>query len=138
LAQGCQARPTTDREAHCACGALSARTAGDPFRVSICHCLECKRRTGTAFGWNATFDADLVQVSGDYRTFQRDSDDGFWVRHHFCETCGVSVFYEIERRPGMISIPAGAFADPDFPAPQVEVYEEHRCPLLPEPGLPRD
>jgi hypothetical protein len=39
----------------------------------------------------------------------------------------ISVFYEIERRPGMISIPVGAFA---------EVYEEARCPWLPDLGLP--
>src|SRR5258707_789615 len=128
----------TIREARCACGALSARTEGDPVRVSICHCLECKRRTGSAFGWNATFNADQVAIAGAYESFTRGSDEGYWARHHFCPDCGVSVFYEIERRPGMISIPAGGFADPDFPPPLVEVYEERRCPWLPDPGLPHD
>jgi hypothetical protein len=128
----------TTREARCACGALGARTEGEPARISICHCGECKRRTGGAFSWNATFPADEVRISGPYRSFERGSEEGFWVRHHFCGACGVSVFYEIERRPGMISIPAGIFADPDFPAPRVEVYEEMRCPWLPDPGLPHD
>jgi hypothetical protein len=90
------------------------------------------------FGWNATFNADQVEILGAYRSFTRGSDDGFWVRHHFCETCGISVFYEIERRPGMISIPAGIFADPDFPPPRVDVYDERRCPWLPELGLPHE
>jgi hypothetical protein len=126
------------REARCTCGALTARTEGDPVRVSICHCGECKRRTGTAFGWNATFNADQVRVDGAYRSFTRGSDDGYWVRSHFCPYCGVTIFYEIERRPGMISIPAGAFADPEFPAPRVEVYEDSRCSWLPDPGLPHD
>ena len=126
------------REARCACGALTARTEGDPVRISICHCLECKRRSGAAFGWNATFNADQVDIEGAYKSFTRGSDDGYWARHHFCPLCGVSVFYEIERRPGMISIPAGAFADPDFPPPRVEVYEERRCPWLPDLGLPHD
>ena len=40
--------------------------------------------------------------------------------------------YAIERRQGMITIPVGAFADPDFPPPTVEVYGERRCPWLPE------
>ena len=129
----------TIREARCACGALSARAAGDPVRISICHCLECKRRTGSAFGWNATYPADQVRIAGPYETYERGSDDGFWVRHHFCGRCGVGVWYEIERRPFMISIPAGAFADPDhFPPPGVEVYEERACPWLPDLGLPRD
>ena len=42
------------REARCARG---ARAGGDPVRLSICHCLDCKRRTGGAFSWNATYDA---------------------------------------------------------------------------------
>jgi hypothetical protein len=50
----------------------------------------------------------------------------------------VTLWYEIERRPNMVSIPAGAFADPNFPAPTVEVYEERRCAWLPDFGIPRE
>ncbi|HYI64157.1 MAG TPA: GFA family protein [Allosphingosinicella sp.] len=125
------------REAACACGRLTARAESDPVRISVCHCLECKRRTGSAFGWNATYEASRVRIEGAYRTYARGSDDGFWVRHHFGAECGVCIFYEIERRPAMISIPAGAFAD-HFPPPTVEVYEERACPWLPALGLPRD
>ena len=128
----------TIREARCACGALAARTDGEPVRNSVCHCLECKRRTGSAFGWNATFNADQVETIGAYASFERGSDEGYWVRHHFCPNCGISVFYEIERRPGMISIPAGTFADPDFPPPRIEVHEERGCSWLPDLGLARD
>lgn len=128
----------TPRQARCACGALTLRTKGEPSRLSLCHCLECKRRTGTAFGWNATFQADLVEIHGAYRSFTRGSDEGHWVRHHFCAECGISLFYEIERRPNMISIPAGVFADADFPGPDLEVYDERRCAWLPDLGLPQD
>jgi hypothetical protein len=120
----------TANEASCGCGALTAHAEGDPVRISVCNCLDCKRRTGSAFSWNATYPAGQVRIEGDYRTFERGSDDGFWARMHFCPTCGVTVFYEIERRPDMISIPVGAFSDPDFPAPTVEVYGDRRCPWL--------
>jgi hypothetical protein len=119
------------REARCACGALTALAVGEPVRLSVCHCLACKRRTGSAFSWNATFAADKVRIAGAHETWERGSDDGYWVRHHFCGTCGVGVHYEIERRPGMVSIAAGAFAGPAFRPPGVEVYEERRCPWLP-------
>jgi hypothetical protein len=126
------------REASCACGALAARAEGDPVRLSICHCLDCKRRTGSAFSWNATYEADRVRIVGDFRTYERGSDDGFWVRQHFCPECGVTIWYEIERRPNMVSIPAGAFADAAFPPPAIEVYAERRCPWLPDTGIPRE
>jgi len=127
----------TVREARCACGALSARVKGDPVRLSICHCLDCKRRTGSAFSWNATYGTAQVAIEGPSKSFTRGSDDGYWGRHHFCPACGVTVWYEIERRPNMVSIPAGAFADPAFPPPAVEVYEERRCPWLPDLGIAR-
>jgi hypothetical protein len=113
--------------ASCGCGALTVHVEGDPVRVSVCHCLDCKRRTGSAFSWNATWPAGQVRAEGEYTTFERGSEDGFWARTHFCPSCGVAVFYEIERRPDMVSVPVGAFSDPDFPAPTVEVYVERRC-----------
>ena len=115
------------REASCGCGALRARATGDPVRLSVCHCLNCKQRSGSAFSWNATWPADRVAVEGEARSWQRSSDEGYWGRFHFCPVCGVTVWYEIERRPGMVSIPAGTFADPAFPGPTVEVYVERRC-----------
>ena len=122
----------TVRESRCACGALSARAEGEPERISVCHCLDCKRRSGAAFSWNATYRAEHIQRSGAASAFTRVSDDGYSAQFHFCPRCGVTVWYEIERRPGMISIPAGGFSDPAFPAPSVEVYVERRCPWLPD------
>jgi hypothetical protein len=63
--------------------------------------------------------------------WERTSDEAYRSRGFFCAHCGSTVWYEIERRPGMISVPAGAFADPDFPAPTVEVYGERRHGWLP-------
>jgi hypothetical protein len=126
------------REARCACVALSARARGDPVRLSICHCLDCKRRSGSAFAWTATYDSVRVSIEGAYRTFTRSSDDGYWARFHFCPDCGATVAYEIERRPDMVSIPAGAFADPAFRPPTIEAYDERRCPWLPDFGIQRE
>jgi hypothetical protein len=120
----------TTRVAECACGALRATAYGAASRQSVCHCLNCKRRSGSAFAWTATYAADRVEVSGEYGTWQRHSDEGRWARFHFCRTCGTTIWYQIELRPDMISIPAGTFADPDSPAPDIEVYEDRRCPWV--------
>ena len=116
----------TTRSAKCSCGELTADCTGAPARVSVCHCLACQRRTGSAFGYNVTFAAAQVEVTGTFSTFTRQSDEGFWARFNFCPSCGATVFYEIERRPGMITIPGGAFADPDLWAPNISIYENRR------------
>lgn len=112
--------------AECNCGQLRATCTGEPDRVSLCHCINCKRRTGSAFAWNASFPASAVTVAGEYRTFARATDLGRTNTYHFCPTCGSTVYYDVEIRPGMISVPAGAFAATDFPKPTVQVFE-HRC-----------
>ena len=122
----------TSREAKCSCGALTARVSGDPVRNSVCHCLNCKRRSGSAFAWTAHWPEDQVERTGDAAIYTRWSEEGKWARFRFCPTCGATVWYEIELRPGIVSIPAGGFADPEFPAPLVEVFEERRCAWLPE------
>ena len=112
-----------DRLASCTCGQLTARVAGDPVRVSVCHCLACQRRTGSVFGEQARFPRDHVTVSGTATEYVRVGDEGGRARFHFCPTCGAIVYYETEGLDGFLTIPVGAFAEPGFPPPRVSVYE---------------
>ena len=43
------------RVAQCCCGACSIEAEGDPVIDGICHCANCNRCTGSAFGWSACF-----------------------------------------------------------------------------------
>lgn len=115
-----------DDIAQCNCGQLRAICAGEPARVSICHCLHCKRRTGSAFAWNASYPAAAVTTEGRYLDHARRTDSGRTNVYHFCPDCGSTVFYDVEMRPGMVSIPAGAFADPHFAPPTVALFDQRR------------
>jgi hypothetical protein len=114
------------RRASCACGNLTAICEGEPRGVSICHCLECQRRTGSIFGVAASYSPADVRIEGNARTFTRGSDDGTSVTFHFCPDCGSTVFWHLEAMPGIVAVAVGAFADPTFPAPTRSVYGERR------------
>jgi hypothetical protein len=120
------------REAACHCGQLHLDVDGDPFVVSICHCLACQRRTGSAFGMQAAFKADQVQVSGRYNDYSRISDEEDQKEHafHFCPDCGSQVFYTEPDEPGLIVVSVGSFADPSFPPPTESGYDSRRHPWL--------
>jgi hypothetical protein len=119
------------REAACSCGQLRVTTAGDPVRISVCHCLACKRRTGSAFGIQARWPKDQVDVTGRYAEYVRISDEGEERTHRFCPTCGATVFWTSEDwLPETIAVAVGAFADPMFPPPTVSVYGSRRYPWL--------
>lgn len=114
------------REAACCCGALRVTTRGEPVRISICHCLECQRRTGSVFGAQARFREEDVEIAGASTTFVRTGDEGTSAEMHFCPTCGSTVYYRPLSLPGFIGVPVGGFGDPSFPAPYVSVYEARR------------
>ena len=114
----------SSRTASCSCGQLSATTAEEPVRVSVCHCLACQRRTGSVFGAQARFDKDSVMINGKSRQYVRVGDAGSRITFHFCPECGATVYYAIQGHEQHIAIPVGAFAEPGFPPPTFSVYEE--------------
>jgi len=112
--------------AHCACGQLVAQCEDLPDKVSVCHCFDCQRRTGSAFGVAAFYGRERVSISGRSEVYERGSDSGFPVSHHFCPTCGSTVFWYPARKPDKVAIGVGCFASPDYPHPAQQVYEHHR------------
>ena len=51
------------RTATCQCGQLSAVCSGEPVRISVCHCLECQRHSGSSL------DAQLELIAIPIGTF---------------------------------------------------------------------
>ena len=114
------------RHAACSCGQLRAEVRGEPLRISICHCLNCQRRSGGPFAQQARFARADVTVSGASTVHRLVGDSGSPSDFHFCPTCGATVYYESAGMPETIAIPVGVFADPAFPAPWVSVYESRK------------
>ena len=125
-----------ERYAACSCEQLRLWAEGDPVRISMCHCLACQRRTGSAFGIQARWPAEQVRIEGRYSEYTRISDEGEPRTSYFCPECGATVFWRPD--PEQIAVAIGAFADPGFPPPTVYVYESRRHPwvTLPE-GIER-
>lgn len=114
------------RTATCRCGQFQAICTGEPVRVSVCHCLECQKRSGSAFAVQARWpDADVV-LSGNRKTWERIADSGHRATYQFCPECGFTLAYVIEGWEGVVAIPVGAFADPGFPPPRYSVYEHRK------------
>lgn len=113
----------TARIARCHCGACAIDCIGAPRKVSLCHCLDCQRRTGSAFGLAAFYErSNVTPRSGTPHRFERSSASGCAVRFHFCPACGSTLWWEPTRLPDLVAVAIGAFADPAFPAPTQSVW----------------
>jgi hypothetical protein len=106
------------KTAACACGGLKVTVSAPPKFTHACSCLDCQRRSGSAFSYTAFFDEAAVDIDGQSRAWRNSSSEaGRWSEVHFCPTCGVSVFMRLEALPKIICVAVGCFADPSFAAP---------------------
>ena len=104
------------RRAACSCGQLHLTIKGEPSRISMCHCLECQRRTGAVISNQARFRREQVTIAGNATAWTRTAESGNVLTFHFCPTCGSTVYWENEGFPGYVTVAIGNFAEPEFPS----------------------
>jgi len=123
------------RPASCHCGDVTVSCEGEPAKVSLCHCFDCQRRTGSLFSVAAFFPRGRFRETGvPTETYSRTAASGFSVTFHFCRRCGANVWWEPERMPHLVGVAAGAFADPAFPMPEQAVWASERHAWLEMPA----
>ena len=114
----------------CLCGDIRLLARGQPYRVGLCHCLDCRKHHGALFNACAIFPAEAVSIQG------RVSD---YAGRCFCPRCGSSVF---ARTADEIEVHLGALDTPDQLKPTYESWVIRRESWLPPFALlrryPRD
>jgi hypothetical protein len=120
----------TSRTASCRCGQLKLTATGEPIRLSVCHCLNCKKRSGSAFAVQARWRAGEVTIEGRSKEFTKSGDSGDEAHFHFCPECGSDVYYIADAMADLVAVPLGAFDDPFFGTPEYSVYEGRKQPWV--------
>jgi hypothetical protein len=111
----------------CLCGAVRYSASAEPVRVGLCHCLDCRKVSGSIVNMFATFPADRVALSGETRLTPAGRAPG----RRFCPRCGSPVYSHAEGSDE-IEIHAGTLDEPGRLAPSYEIWSFRREPWLPE------
>ena len=53
----------------CLCGNVRIVASGRPYRVGLCHCLDCRKHHGALFHASAVFPQDAVTIDGETRDY---------------------------------------------------------------------
>ena len=92
---------TTPMTGGCQCGAVRYKVGGEPLALFACHCAECQRQSGSAFGLSMIVKRDdFVLERGTLKSFERATDSGRTISGHFCPDCGVRIYHLPTCRPG--------------------------------------
>ena len=106
----------------CLCGRVKIAVSGEPYRVGLCHCLDCRKHHGAPFQAFAVFPSDAVRTAGDASAFEG---------RYFCATCGSPV-YAVSGDE--IEVNLGTFDETDRFRPTYELWTVRREAWL--EGLP--
>jgi hypothetical protein len=65
----------------CLCGNVRIVASGPPYRVGLCHCLDCRKHHGSLFHASAVFPQDAVTIDGE----TRDYAGRFFMKRKFAD-----------------------------------------------------
>lgn len=109
----------------CLCGKVRLTATGRPYRVGLCHCLDCRKHHGALFHASAVFPEDAVKIEGETHDYQG---------RFFCPHCGSSVF---ARTADEIEVNLGSLDAIDQLVPTYELWTKRREGWLPAFPLAR-
>lgn len=109
----------------CLCGDVRIEATGRPYRVGLCHCLECRKHHGALFHASAIFPQGSVTISGEPHDY---------AGRFFCPRCGSSVF---SRTGDEVEVNLGSLDAPNQLRPTYEIWTIRREAWLPPFPLER-
>ena len=123
------------RDGGCQCGSIRYRINGEPLALAVCHCTECQRQSGSAFGMSLIVRRDIFElVSGELKDFSRSSDSGRAVRCAFCPSCGTRIYHEPSYVTGVLNVKAGTLDDTSALQPTLHAWTSSKQGWVAVPG----
>jgi hypothetical protein len=106
----------------CLCGAVRYESTVEPVVAGHCHCIDCRKSSGTGHCSHLGVPAAGVTVTGELRFYDAPADSGNIVSRGFCPTCGAAIYSTNSAMPGMLFVRASGLDDPEVFQPQMVVY----------------
>jgi hypothetical protein len=114
----------------CLCGAVRYTTTAEPLMSAVCHCRDCQRFTGSAFGALIAVPKEALTFTGTMKTFISPGGSGKPVLRHFCPECGSSIAEETGSAPGAVVLNVGTLDNPKSIVPVLEVFADDALPWV--------
>lgn len=118
----------------CQCGKVRYEITGTPLELYVCHCLECRKQSASAFGISVIVrSADVRLMQGALQRWSRPADSGRTVDCFFCPDCGSRVWHGSKDWDETISIKGGSLDEPVDLGAAVHIWT---CRKLPGVTIP--
>ncbi len=116
----------------CECEELHYKLRAAPLFTHACHCLDCQRRTGSAFSMTTfVLRADVIITHG--QTLAKRASPRSTV--YSCSKCRTVIYIASTAFPLTVILKQGTLHDPSVATPQAHIWVRRKQPWL---TLPED
>jgi hypothetical protein len=133
------------RTGGCQCGHARYESSGEASALYICHCLECRKQSASAFGMSLQVPREGFRVvSGGPLSWSRAADSGRCLQCFFCPRCGSRLWHEGDPPADTLNIKAGSLDQPVDASKAIHIWSSrklegviipaHASQFLEEPG----
>jgi hypothetical protein len=111
----------------CLCGAVRYEYNGEVGAAGYCHCEDCRRTSGSAFGVSVRVLASSLRFTAKLpKGFTKTGDSGRHVTRYFCPDCGSPIYTAPPLHPDLYFIKAGSLDDPSVVVPDRQAWLKSR------------
>lgn len=120
----------------CQCGELRYEVEGPPLAVAVCHCGDCQKQSGSAFGMSMVVRREAFRwTAGTPSSYATKADSGADKECVFCRSCGTRIYNSV--RPTTLNVKPGTLDDTSRLEPSLQVWLSRKQPWVPlAEGIP--
>lgn len=80
----------------CQCGACGFEIAAEPLTAYLCHCSDCQKQSGSAFGMAIVVPREAFRLrNGETQTYVKTAASGRAADCLFCRSCGNRLYHDV-------------------------------------------
>jgi hypothetical protein len=122
----------------CHCGAITYEAEVDPEFVSICHCTDCQKLSGTVFRTSIrAANSSFKILTGEPKVYIKIGDSGSRRAQAFCANCGSPIYATAAEGNAPYNIRVGTVRQRNELVPKVQIWCRSEQQWLPTLGAIR-
>ena len=114
----------------CQCGAIRYVISGALPPAYACHCGDCKKQSGSAFGMSIAIEWARVIFSGSVATSEGLTFSGKPKLRCFCPKCGTRMWHRASANSEWITLKAGTLDCADLIEPRGHLWVSKKQPWI--------
>lgn len=111
----------------CHCGTVRYRISGPIIRFTHCHCDDCRKMHGTAYGSSLIVKSgDFAVTAGAEHVTAYESTKGKF--RCFCKHCGAHLYARMDYQPDIVIVRVGTVDGDPGVRPQMHIWVKAKAP----------